>query len=312
MRKFLIRLVWIIVFFIGVNTLILFVVPKDENGYLCAWIDKIELLNKTQQPRIILLGGSSVAFGTDSKMMSDSLDMNVVNMGMHAGIGLRYMVEDCCQYFKSGDILVLQFEYANFINGGWGEPESFSQLMVATNFNNIKKLSLKQLLFLLTLPQLSINNLIRLFKYPYTRSFNTSSGGKNFSYTRDGFNEYGDEVSHFNYPSSTNLKVGSGKSKKVEVNEEFVKWLDWIMNDLECRGVKIFLMPPVNILSNHKVTYFPTITKALERIKRKYVTSPESMVLGDSLTFDGGYHVNREGVIRNTNRMIKLLKKEIN
>ena len=63
----------------------------EQDGYLQAYNKKCQLLEDTPSPRIIFVGGSNLAFGLDSQRIKDSLNINVINYGLHAGIGLKYM-----------------------------------------------------------------------------------------------------------------------------------------------------------------------------------------------------------------------------
>ena len=70
-----------------VSCLLLFVIPiKDSQNYLMANRDKLHVLSATISPKVVLVGGSNLAFGIDSELISKSLGMPVVNMGLHAGL----------------------------------------------------------------------------------------------------------------------------------------------------------------------------------------------------------------------------------
>jgi hypothetical protein len=62
-----------------------------DDNYLAAVLEKDRLIRNTPSPKIILVGGSNLAFGIDSRMMQDSLGLRVVNMGLYAKLGLKYM-----------------------------------------------------------------------------------------------------------------------------------------------------------------------------------------------------------------------------
>ena len=117
-RRFIIKVLTFLALVIGVNVLLLWAVPRDKNAYLCEYNRKISLMDTVDQPRVILLGGSNIAFGVDSRAIADSLHCHVINMGLHGGIGMRYPVEDCLQYVRPCDVVVMQLEYGNFFNGG--------------------------------------------------------------------------------------------------------------------------------------------------------------------------------------------------
>ena len=306
MKRFLKKSAILVLLFIAINLLLLLAIPKDNNAYLCEYNHKIELLDSVSAPRLLFIGGSSLAFGTDSKTIGDSLHMNVVNMGLHAGMGIRYPLEDALQYIKKGDIVVLQFEYQNYFSGGNGESETFPAFMMATNWRNCMHLNYHQWVNIITgTPLQGIKNLKRFVKGFKGRGYDSPTSNKSFAYVKSGFNRYGDEVSHLDYPSEK--YVPSGNSQAKEVDTDFVQWLDKTISRYEQAGATVVLLPPVCIESHFKVAYNESIEKALSDVNRHYIVSPSSMVLGDSCTFNTGYHVNREGVRQNTANIINAL-----
>ena len=68
--------------------------PYNKHGYIRRQLVKQDMLSReNRQPSIILVGGSNVAFGYNSKIISDSMNMDVINFGLHAGFGLKYIID---------------------------------------------------------------------------------------------------------------------------------------------------------------------------------------------------------------------------
>ena len=71
------------------------------------------------------------------------------------------------------------------------------------------------------------------------------------------------------------------------------------------------MLPPVDVETHHKEVYNDNIEVALKDIGWPYVVNHTYMVLDDSCSFNGGYHVNKDGVRQNTNHIIEVLRKEL-
>src|SRR5438045_2669104 len=65
--------------------------PPQDSLY-AASIDKISLLRTQASPRLIFVGGSSMAFGMDSALVANRCGFHPVNTGLHVGIGLEFML----------------------------------------------------------------------------------------------------------------------------------------------------------------------------------------------------------------------------
>ena len=128
----------------------------------------------------------------------------------------------------------------------------------------------------------------------------------NFRYTASGFNNYGDEVSHLNFPNEQ--VIVSDKHKNKMVNTDFMKWLADIIHQYEQAGVEVIMLPPVCVESYYNNVYNANIANALEKIGHPYIVEPSYMMLDDSCYFNTGYHINRHGVLQNTSHIIKIMR----
>ena len=54
--------------------------------------EKVERLASIKGKKVVVVGGSSVAFGLDSALMEEHLGMPVVNFGLYAAIGTKAML----------------------------------------------------------------------------------------------------------------------------------------------------------------------------------------------------------------------------
>ena len=82
--------------------------PVYEETFLGELRHKLERLRETPGKRIVIIGGSSAAFGIDSAMIERELPKYAaVNMGMYAGLGSRVLLDLCAGQIREGDIVLL-------------------------------------------------------------------------------------------------------------------------------------------------------------------------------------------------------------
>lgn len=275
---------------------IAFFVPIYSNDYLQAYKLKCELLEKTESPRVIFVGGSNLAFGLDSQRIKDSLGINVINYGLHAGMGLKFMIDDVATYTRKGDVLVIAPEYSHFYNNfANGEPLTIAPLLSVCNWEKLHLLNSHQ-----------IKNVI--IGLPYIFRFIMPKPDLKNTYTLSGFNEYGDEVKHWGLKGISIPEPGvSNRSLDASFGEYFINKINILERDKQC---EVLIVPPVcresafNAMTNEwkKVSLF------LEENGYPFIVSPEHHALPDKYAYDTDYHMNYEGVKLYTSSIIEILK----
>ena len=87
--------------------------PPEKSFYMASY-DKHRRLETLPSPRIIFIGGSSMAFGMDSGYVGQQLGFHPVNMGLNHGVGLAFMLQEVEPFVRAGDIIVVAPEYDTF------------------------------------------------------------------------------------------------------------------------------------------------------------------------------------------------------
>lgn len=119
MKLFLQKLgIFMALFSLTAVVLILFhtYVVKDQylGNYQASLLDKVERLQSIEEPKIILIGNSNLAFGMNSQMLEEAMEMPVVNMGLHGGLGNAFHEEMLQFGLSEGDIVILShIKYAD-------------------------------------------------------------------------------------------------------------------------------------------------------------------------------------------------------
>ncbi|MFA6280825.1 MAG: hypothetical protein WC612_08605 [Bdellovibrionales bacterium] len=80
---------------------------------------KLAVAREEAKPQIIILSGSNALYGFSARSMRERADLRAVNLGMHAGLGLKYTLYYGLSVAKKGDLFVLPFEYEFY------EPERY-------------------------------------------------------------------------------------------------------------------------------------------------------------------------------------------
>jgi len=106
--------------------------PPDDKHLYQASLLKSNLLRTVPSPRIIIVGGSNVAFGIDSELMEEELDIPVINDGLHVALGiaplneikanLRAILSSSASNITTSPIFRLFTVNLNFWQIGWNSP----------------------------------------------------------------------------------------------------------------------------------------------------------------------------------------------
>jgi hypothetical protein len=280
--------------------------PDNPDGYMLAYNKKIDLLKKkSTAPRLIFVGASTLAFGIDSKLIGDALQIeNVINYGLHAGIGLKYIIDDVYTYTRANDIIVIAPEYQLFYGTGAYGSLPLSRVVLA-NPEKWELLNIHQKFSVL-------HNIIGIVKekceYVLFHLFfhrNTSQ-----VYALSAFNEYGDVYIHWNLP---NEKISALSFPQSKFNYKFGEYFVEKIQELEVK-CKVILLPPIIIEKGFNEIKEKTeeVTNFLSNNKVPFLVFPQTFVVPDNYAFNGVYHVNRKGVDFYTAHIIEILQDVLN
>ena len=81
-----------------------------SNSFVGALNEKYDRLHSIEEPKLVVVGGSSVVFGTDCAMIEKYTGMPVVNFGLYAALGTKLMLDLSRPAIGEGDVVVLSPE----------------------------------------------------------------------------------------------------------------------------------------------------------------------------------------------------------
>ena len=171
--------------------------------YLAAFRDKAGRLATLSSPRVLLVGGSSLAFGVNSRAIERSLGRPVVNLGLNAGLGLDFILRQAEDAMGPGDLVVLAPEYALLASQQTADARVLLQQVTvapaAARFVSPRELP-KLLDSGLSLVSARLHALTALARF----------GPPNGIYQRSGFDERGDVVAHHGLASQNGRGAHGG------------------------------------------------------------------------------------------------------
>ena len=297
MRRFICKVTFAVTLVVAILMLLLCVKRIDPNNYLQAYTLKCQLLEDTPGPRLIFVGGSNLAFGIDSKRIADSLGVNVVNAGLHAGIGIKFMLDDVSEYVREGDIVVIAPEYQHFYKSI--DPQTLAIVHAIAGWKKIRLLDKSQLKEVLRgVSAIVYHRPDKAEYYEY--------------YKLQNFNDQGDVTRHWidstcvkSIPVTTAIKAQFDKS----VSEYFIAKLDEIK-----QRATVYIIPPVC-----RQSAFDAMSEAPFEVAQfllengsPFVVHPQEHVLDDNYALDTDYHLNARGVEIFTTMVIDELRPLLN
>lgn len=287
--------------------------PHNTDHYLAAIHDKRALLASTEPPRLILVGGSNIAFGIDSQRFEAPLGRPPINFGLHAALGLDVPLRLVEEAVGQGDIVVVCFEYAllatRYYQGG---RETIAQLLEqwpgARHYYGMDpEVNIRQVLDHDAL--WITHQWVRRARHALRRRH--KSGGV---YTRSGFNQYGDMVGHHGAESKmlSHAKVLGGLDERWV--ERAVERLNRFNAHCRDKGAFVlFCYPPLpqDVFDNSR----ESIAKLARMLKRSLdipiLHEPNEVAYPRDFFYDTVYHLTRTGTQQRSNLLLTCLEHEL-
>lgn len=267
---------------------------------------KYERLKETSGKRIVLVGGSGVAFDCDSALMDDFFpSYEIVNFGMYAGLGTKAVMDLSENYIHEGDIVILSPEqseqtFSDYFNGEymWQAADGVFGMLRDLKSENFEAM-------LGNFPRFALEKLNYVMKgqKPQTDSI----------YQKKSFNTYGDI--ELDTCRENILPNGYDVNQKVRFTEDVVQpeFMDY-MNDwakrLEKKGAVVwYRYCPVNKLSVEDMDDLAAYDVFLrQKLDFPVIGNPENSLMEAEWFFDTNFHLNQPGKEVNTVQLIRDMK----
>ena len=293
----------------GIRRIDLAYIPSSRNAYMATIADKMHLLDSVQSPRLILMSGSSMAFGVDSDLLSKELEIPVVNASLHFKLGSRFMMDQLKASVRKGDIVLITLEYVIKSKGSCEE-----KLMAADFYppakNWIHFTSSSEEVGAYTTHRLADFKLLMGEMWSGTRTRPISIDDTTSVFFRKCFAKNGDLLGHlnnpqpkFDVPEMTNQVEFSKQIKDLNDFEDFAKQ----------KGVQVFFTFPSYVESGFEKN-MPVIKKIEQQYRDNLnfpiLGSPENSIMDEGYFYDNPFHLNAQGRKIFSSRLIQLLEQE--
>jgi hypothetical protein len=281
--------------------------PDPEHYYQGSML-KLELLKNTPSPRIIVTGGSNVAFGIDSELIENSFELPVINHGLVVGLGVT-PIKELREYIRPGDIVIISLEYYNFSDSAsfYGFPEYISD-WIEFSPDRFKYLPdpIRETPNMITIMlQRKLNR--QLNYWLYGQSLDQVRG----LYTGDQFNAHGDFTGHLDSTPESQSAIGSSAYPLTNLDEAYV-FLAEFNQFAQANGVRVFYEPQPNRQTNCETTGDRRLVNFYRTLQKEtsipVLTPLDQLCLPDEYFFDTPYHLNAAGREIRTLHLIDNLK----
>jgi len=281
--------------------------PRYGETFVGALDEKFDRLSSTEEEKIIVVGGSSVAFGIDSALIESYTKMPVVNFGLYAALGTKLMLDLSRAGINEGDVVVIA-------------PELDAQTL-SLYFNTETTLQAMDGDWSM-LRYVSADNIFSLVggmwdhasrKIAYGKSGTYPDPG-NTIYRSDSFNELGDikmdgtrceNTMSLYYDPNTPISF----SEDI-VSDEFIDYLNDYIALCKRRGASVyFSFCPMN---SYAIADGESIEDALKLqeyldgvLDCPILGSIENSILEPEYFYDTNFHLNDSGMLLHSSNLTK-------
>lgn len=289
--------------------------PVYEQTFVGELGEKYDRLCELDSPKLVVVGGSSVAFGLDSELVERELDMSVVNFGLYANLGTKLMLDLSRTGVGEGDIIVVAPEINSQTLSLYFNAQTAMQaldgradMLAAVDSENYE-----------ALVGASWGFAVDKTGYLLGGELPENTG----AYSKECFNKYGDNT--FARPYNVMTDVEKTISLDFEYipddgvtteYEEFIDYLNAYVDYCTEKGATVyFSFSPMNEAAlDDSVTdevigaFYENLSSSLHC---RVISNINECIMDEGYFFDSEFHLNDSGVTVRTVRLIDDIKREI-
>ena len=305
-RAFFVSLIQVVLLTAVIIALTFWGIRPDPDHYFAGSLLQTRLLENTPSPRIILTGGSNVAMGIDAELMQRTLDIPVINDGLHAGLGLAPL-QEVQAYIRERDVIIISLEYNLFTNRDVmnGDPTFLSDWI---------EYSSRRVRYLPNPWEETPGIYAIMLQRKVNRQVNSYLFGGSLSETRriftgTNFDANGDFIGHLQTLSTEQQKIPATPYPVSNPQEDIFVFLENFSRVAREKGAEVYFEAPASRQRNCRATGVEQIANFLrtfaERSSIPVLTRPEDVCLPNKYFFDTEYHLNAQGRELRTKRLIQ-------
>ena len=266
--------------------------------YYAALITKYDRMKSVTGPKLIVVGGSNIAFGFDSALAESELGIPCINLGLYAALGFDYMLDLALDGAGEGDIILIIPETDGQMYSDYFGADAI--LRATEGRTDMRCLADESDRYLLA----SAYPAYFEEKQSYISQEKTAPASG--VYASASFNERGDMI--FDRPE--NIMDGYYKSDALPVfdtsiiTDTFADMVNGFVHAAENLGATVYFgFPPINSLAAADTTeeQLDLFCRTLEeKLDCRVISSLSDRLLAPGYFYDSNYHCNNLGMIVNT------------
>ncbi|WGL15243.1 hypothetical protein PVT68_10720 [Microbulbifer bruguierae] len=257
---------------------------------------------QSDSPKLLIVAGSNSLFGIFSNELEENFNLPTTNFGIHAGLGLRYLLERSKRSLDKGDIVYLPLEYALY-QDDYSPSAQLMDFLIARDPTYLHSLPLTQQI--LGYANVSFE---RLFEGLRGGS-NTYQGRSSKIYNVSNVDTSGNQTNNsvedaaaFTEKLSrlTPKDIGNGEISKYsrEILHEYFEWAK--ENNICIIGAPPNLMKFDEYNSEEFVFFFENVKKFYNEENVTFSGDHNDYLFSRDFFFDTEYHLNKKGVALRT------------
>lgn len=308
MKKFILHVLSVVILTFAIVALALVAVlcnPAEtfDDTYQSVIQKKYDTFMGIEEPKIIIVGGSSAGFGIDEALLEEETGYKVANLGLHAGFGAIIPTELSKANIQEGDIVLLAYEW------GWYASGYFDKLgteLVMSGFNDRFDMY----------AHLPVSLYPRFLGYTFdlarAKLDHTDSGG---TYSAGSFDDQGrmilERTKTFTEYASNPEHYGSVDLKNKVIADDVVAYLKDYVAFVESKGASVYFVccPYYEGAVKCDPEDFQAFKQSAESlIGVDYISDPERYAFPSDLLFDTIYHCNDVGTVVRTELLVQDLE----
>lgn len=285
-----------------------FAFPAEfSESYVGEFANKVDRLYETEGEKIVFIGGSSLAFGLDAKLLSETLGKSVINFGLYASLGTKVMLDYSKGAIGEGDIIVIAPEMNAQTWSLYFNAETLWQALDG-RFDLLRHLDSEHIPAMLG----------SFWKFAATKAKYMQSGESTATgiWAASSFDEYG-FIRNNRTKDYNTMMNGVDSTMQIDFNTDmismdFVDYLNDYIAYAEEKGAAVYLSScPMNeaALSTEisfdelMVSYDAYLQFLKENVKCELLGEPANMLYPSGYFFDSNFHLNSAGATVHTRQL---------